>query len=55
MTENAEGVNVVINCLYPVQFHGDVRAQTASYSYSYSEIIRRKVEEKWAKYGFDPL
>lgn len=46
------GGNMVINCLYPEQFLGKMRASTASFKHSYPEEIRSKVLSNWREYGF---
>lgn len=46
------GGKVVINCLYPEQYRGQTRADTASFRHSYPESLRRRVEAHWADYGF---
>ena len=47
------GGKLVVNCLYPEQFHGEIRADIASFQYSYPANLQRKVVENWQRYGFD--
>ncbi|MFU1921450.1 UbiD family decarboxylase, partial [Klebsiella pneumoniae] len=46
------GGRLVINCLYPEQFAGQMRAATASFRHAYPTALRRRVEERWSDYGF---
>lgn len=46
------GGKAILNCLYPEQFRGQMRASTASFQHSYPAELRRKVQEKWREYGF---
>ncbi|MFL9989498.1 UbiD family decarboxylase [Paraburkholderia sediminicola] len=46
------GGNVIINCLFPEQFKGEIRAGTASFEHSYPEALKRQVLENWTRYGF---
>lgn len=50
--KRGSGGKVVINCLFPEQFRGEMRADTASFRHSYPEYVRTKVEANWKKYGF---
>lgn len=46
------GGKAVINCLFPEQFKGQIRAETASFKYSYPQHIKDKVVEHWESYGY---
>lgn len=46
------GGRLVINCLYPEQFAGQMRAATASFRHAYPTALCRRVEERWSDYGF---
>lgn len=46
------GGNMVINCLLPEQFYGEMLASTASFAHSYPESLKNKVLENWKKYGY---
>lgn len=46
------GGNMIINCLLPEQFYGEIRASTASFAHSYPESLKNKVLENWKKYGY---
>lgn len=47
------GGNVIINCIFPEQFKGEMRAGTASFEHSYPEALKRKVLQNWTGYGFE--
>lgn len=46
------GGKLVVNCLYPEQFRGEMRAGIASFRHAYPDALQRKVLENWARYGF---
>lgn len=46
------GGRVVMNCLFPEQFQGEIRATTASFSHSYPDSVKDLVNRRWNDYGF---
>ncbi|NIF22129.1 UbiD family decarboxylase [Candidatus Pantoea multigeneris] len=48
-----KGGNMVINCLYPEQFEGKMRASTASFAHSYPDALQQQVLDRWQEYGFN--
>jgi UbiD family decarboxylase len=50
--QRGSGGKVIINCLFPEQFSGRIRADTASFRHSYPENIRTHVETNWKNYGY---
>lgn len=46
------GGNMVINCILPEQFSGEIRASTASFEHSYPESLKNHVLANWKKYGY---
>lgn len=46
------GGNMIINCLYPEQFNGQMRASTVSFEYAYPDTLKAKVLDNWQEYGF---
>jgi 3-polyprenyl-4-hydroxybenzoate decarboxylase len=49
---SGKGGKAIINCLFPEQFHGEMRATVASFGTSFPEEIKRSVLANWAAYGF---
>lgn len=47
-----KGGKAIINCLFPEQFRGVMRATVASFGTSYPEETKRRVLANWAAYGF---
>lgn len=47
-----KGGNMIINCLFPEQFAGKMRATTASFAHSYPESLKTRILERWREYGF---
>lgn len=48
----AKGGGTIINCLYPEQFQGKMRARPASFASSYPLELQHQVIAKWHDYGF---
>lgn len=46
------GGKAIINCLFPEQFRGDMRATVASFDTSFPEELKRSVLANWTAYGF---
>ncbi|QIH07572.1 UbiD family decarboxylase [Pseudomonas sp. BIOMIG1BAC] len=50
--QRGTGGKAIINCLFPEQFQGKIRAATASFKHSYPEQLVNQVLAKWQDYGF---
>lgn len=46
------GGKAVINCLFPEQFRGQMRAGTASFKHSFPPALQDQVQQRWAQYGY---
>lgn len=50
--EKGSGGKAIINCIFPEQFQGTIRAETAAFRYSYPDALQQQVEDRWQEYGF---
>lgn len=50
--QRGAGGKAIINCLFPEQFKGEMRATTASFKYSYPDTVVNQVLDRWKDYGF---
>lgn len=50
--QQGNGGKAIINCLFPEQFKGEMRASIACFERSYTQEIKEKVLANWKSYGY---
>lgn len=49
---SGKGGNMIINCLFPEQFKGEMRASTASFEHSYPASLKSQILNSFHEYGY---